>query len=74
MSNSFTQVTQVSELLVRPVPNDAHLSDTTVMTVIVMLASHQEEGKFFSQFKKPVKYMGISEIHDSKDLNGSSST
>jgi len=35
---------------------------------MMMLASHQEEGKFFSEFNKPVKYTGISEIHDSKDF------
>ena len=34
----------------------------------MMLASHQEEGKFFSEFNKPVKYTGISEIYDSKDF------
>ena len=38
------------------------------LRVMVMLASHQEEGQVSSEFNKPVIYMGISEIHDSKDF------
>lgn len=43
-SDSFTRV---SELLVRPVSSDVTLWHNSLMIVRMMLASHQEEGKFF---------------------------
>ena len=38
------------------------------MIAIMILLSHQEEDKFCSVFKKPVKYIGILEIYYSKDF------